>query len=46
MSTLIRAAGMFLAAHPEYARSEVRFDVVAVDGKGAVDWLKAAFESN
>ena len=43
---LIRAAGMFLAAHPEYARSEVRFDVVAVDGKGAVDWLKAAFESN
>jgi putative endonuclease len=43
---LIRAAGLFLAAHPEFNSSPVRFDVVAVDGKDAVDWLKAAFETN
>lgn len=40
---IVHAARMFLAAHPQYARSEVRFDVVAVDGAGAVEWLTAAF---
>jgi putative endonuclease len=42
---LIRAAQMFLAGHPQYARSPVRFDVVAVDGANAVEWLPAAFET-
>jgi putative endonuclease len=42
---LVRAARMFLAGHPEYARSTVRFDVVAVDGADAVEWLQAAFET-
>ncbi len=42
---LIHAARMFLAEHPQFARSPVRFDVVAVDGSDAVEWLAAAFEA-
>ncbi len=42
---LVHAAKMFLAAHPKYAQDAVRFDVVAVDGAGAVEWLEAAFET-
>lgn len=42
---LVHAAKMFLAAHPQYAQDAVRFDVVAVDGAGAVEWLEAAFEA-
>ncbi|HZR33956.1 MAG TPA: YraN family protein [Nevskia sp.] len=40
---VIHAAKMFLAAHPQYAGDAVRFDVVAVDGADAVEWLEAAF---
>lgn len=40
---LVRAARMFLAGHPEYARSPVRFDVVAVDAADQLEWLQAAF---
>jgi putative endonuclease len=42
---LIHAARLFLAAHPEYARCPVRFDVVAVDGSNTVEWLAATFEA-
>lgn len=42
---LIHAAKLFLAAHPQYARSPVRFDVVAVDGSDTVEWLTAAFDA-
>ena len=42
---VIRAAKMFLAAHPQYARHAVRFDVVAVDAEDKVEWLEAAFDA-
>ncbi len=42
---LIHAAKLFLAAHPQYSRSPVRFDVVAVDGSDTVEWLTAAFDA-
>jgi len=42
---IVHAARLFLAAHPEHDRSPVRFDVVAVDGGGAVEWLPGAFEA-
>jgi putative endonuclease len=42
---LVHAAKMFLAEHPQYARDAVRFDVVAVDGADAVEWLEAAFDA-
>jgi putative endonuclease len=42
---LDHAARMFLAAHPQYSHCPVRFDVVAVDGSDAVEWLTAAFEA-
>jgi len=42
---LIHAARLFLAAHPEYSRNPVRFDVIAVDGSDTVEWLTAAFEA-
>lgn len=41
---LALATQMFLAAHPEHARAPLRFDVVAMDGKGGIDWLRAAFD--
>ena len=41
----IHAARLFLAAHPEYSRSPVRFDVVGVDGTDTVEWLTAAFDA-
>ena len=42
---LIHAARMFLAEHPQYGKSPVRFDVVAIDGSDAVEWLTAAFDA-
>lgn len=41
---LVRAAGDYLARERLSARP-ARFDVVAVDGDGAVDWIEAAFEA-
>ena len=40
---LVLAARAFLAAHPQYARSPLRFDVVAFDG-GEAQWLRNAFD--
>lgn len=42
---LVHATRLFLAAHPDLADAEVRFDVVTFSG-GALDWLKAAFEAD
>lgn len=43
---LIRAAGLFLAAHPALARQPCRFDVVSLGGDASeVDWRRAAFDS-
>ncbi|TAL83369.1 MAG: YraN family protein [Rhodanobacter sp.] len=45
---LILAAQHWLAAHPRYARSPCRFDVVSYDGPAAqaqMHWLRAAFDA-
>lgn len=41
---IVLATQLFLAAHPQHARRAVRFDVVAFDGRGGPDWIKAAFD--
>jgi len=44
---LTRAAQGFLQAHPRFASSPCRFDVIAFDGEAdapALDWKRAAFE--
>lgn len=46
---LIRAADMFLAAHPIYAQSPCRFDSVAFSGtrdNATCDWERAAFDAH
>ena len=43
---IIQATQLFLAEHPQYADAPVRFDVLALDGSGHIDWLKAAFDSD
>lgn len=43
---IVHAARMYLAAHPQEARNEVRFDVVAVDGADKIEWLAAAFTAD
>ncbi len=42
---LVHATQLFLAAHPQYADCEVRFDVIAIDGT-ALHWLQAAFDAD
>ncbi|HET8900156.1 MAG TPA: YraN family protein [Rhodanobacteraceae bacterium] len=45
---LVRAASLYLAAHPRLAQSPSRFDVVAFDGTvtpPACRWLRAAFDA-
>lgn len=45
---LVRAAGMYLAAHPRLANRPCRFDVVAVSGAAgaeALDWRRNAFDA-
>jgi putative endonuclease len=41
---MVMREGATLAAHPEHASLPVRFDVVALDGEGKLEWLQAAFE--
>ena len=41
---LLHAARLFLAAHPQYAAMPVRLDVVALDGKDGLEWMRGAFE--
>ncbi len=42
---IILATQMFLAAHPQHAQAPLRFDVVALDAVGRLDWIVAAFEA-
>lgn len=41
---IVHAAQQFLAAHPQHAEREARFDVVCLDGGAAPQWLPAAFD--
>ncbi len=41
---IVRATRLFLAQRGELAEQPLRFDVVALDGNGAIEWLRAAFE--
>lgn len=40
---LLAAAGCLLAGHPDWGRNGVRFDVLVVDGSGAVRRIADAF---
>lgn len=42
---IVRAAQSFLAQNPQWASCDVRFDVVAIDGAGHIDWIEAAFDA-
>jgi len=42
---IVRAARLLLAQRPELGEQAVRFDVVALDGKDAVEWLRGAFDA-
>jgi putative endonuclease len=42
---LARAARLWLAQRPEFADAPLRFDVVALDGRGNIDWIREAFEA-
>jgi putative endonuclease len=41
---LVRATRLWLARRPDLAEAPLRFDVVALDGAGQIEWLKEAFE--
>lgn len=46
---LVHAAGLFLAAHREYAKAPCRFDVIDASGDPqapAFDWLRDAFRAD
>ena len=44
---LVRAAGLFLVGHPQFAQRPCRFDVVSAGGAGAqLDWLRDAFRAD
>lgn len=40
---IVFAARAFLQAHPRYADTALRFDVVGVDAEGGLDWIENAF---
>ncbi|WP_348819409.1 YraN family protein [Fontimonas sp. SYSU GA230001] len=42
---IVRATQLFVAAQPEHAQRAIRFDVVAFDGAGHPDWIRAAFDA-
>lgn len=42
---IVRATRLLLAQRPEWAHMPVRFDVVAIDGGGRIDWLQNAFDA-
>lgn len=42
---VILAARQFLAAHPQHAEREVRFDAIGIDA-GQLRWLQAAFDAD
>jgi putative endonuclease len=42
---LTLAARVLLAARPGLARRALRFDVVSIDGSGALGWIRHAFDA-
>ncbi len=40
---ILRTAAMYLARHKRFANHTMRFDVVAISGDRAVDWIQDAF---
>ena len=43
---IMLATQMFLSEHPQYAEAPLRFDVLALDAAGKIDWRRAAFDSD
>jgi putative endonuclease len=41
---LVRATKLLLARRPDLAEAPLRFDVVTLDGAGAIEWLREAFD--
>lgn len=41
---IVHTARAYLAAHPAYARSPVRFDVVALQDD-SIEWIRSAFDA-
>lgn len=41
---LVRATRLLLAQRPDLAEQPLRFDVVALDGAGGIEWLREAFD--
>ncbi|MEC9359520.1 MAG: YraN family protein [Pseudomonadota bacterium] len=42
---IVKATRGLIARQPELARHPIRFDVVAIDGVGRIDWLRNAFDA-
>jgi putative endonuclease len=42
---IVNAARAFLAAHPRYHSRPVRFDIVAIEPGGRIDWIRNAFDA-
>jgi putative endonuclease len=42
---LVRATRLWLQARPEWAEAPLRFDVVALDRDGGIDWVREAFDA-
>lgn len=42
---IVHAAACLLARRPTLARMPVRFDVAAIGGDDAIDWIRAAFDA-
>lgn len=43
---IIQATQLFLLQHPQYEPWPLRFDVVALDGRGQLDWIPNAFDAD
>ncbi len=43
---IILATQTFLAAHPQFAQSPLRFDIVALDADAPPEWLQGAFDAS
>lgn len=41
---LLAAARHWLSRHPRHAERPLRFDVIGIDGKGRLDWIRNAFQ--
>jgi putative endonuclease len=41
---IVKTTQAWLLAHPQHARRDLRFDVVAIDGD-AIEWIRSAFDA-